>query len=518
MAVGQITWEKFITSNNDARGVRYKFEDLSRQLFAYEFLSKNNVCKYIHSNPNNPGIESEPILDEVNNRYIGYQAKFFDNDADYNQIKESAQKAVKYYKGKLEVIYLFCNKPLTTTSDSYKKIEKLLNDAGIALQLITDTAILDLVRKYPSLGKYYFDDHGISHEWFVNRASITVNILGERFNADFNVDTEASRSLSVFVQNQAALNYYNDRKKNLVEEIDSLRWELDSDDLYKYARKLSEFIVTIPDVKFDCIHDVENWQEMIFTEFQQDIREIETKIADVQFECEEIKSGEQNKAVRLKKYLRELNKLKDLFYRLELSEIEKNLLNNKVLIVEGKAGIGKTQLFANEAISLLKENDNALLITGSDCLSDINIFEQLKNNLRLSFDFENLIDILEVIGEKNRKIIPIFIDALNESWKPQLWKSVLPILHKKISEKNYVRLAVSFRSEYQNSILPDGFLKLDDIVKIEHRGFRDNPFEAARQFLIYYGIQFTPLHMFNANVYNPLFLTLYCKTYNISWG
>lgn len=513
MAVGQITWEKFITSNNDARGIRYKFEDLSRQLFAYEFLSKNNVYKYIHSNPNNPGIESEPILDEINNRYIGYQAKFFDNDADYNQIKESAQKAVKYYKGKVEVIYLFCNKPLTTTSDSYRKIEKLLNDAGIALQPITDTAILDLVRKYPSLGKYYFDDHGISHEWFVNKASITIDVLGERFNADFNVDTEASRSLSVFVQNQAALNYYNDRKKNLVEEIASLRWELDVDGLYKYARKLSEFIVTIPDVKFDCIHDAENWQEMIFTEFQQDIHEIETKIADVQFECEEIKGSDQNKAARLKKYLRELNKLKNLFYRLELSEIEKNLLNNKVLIVEGKAGIGKTQLFANEAISLLKENEDALLITGSDCLSDINIFEQLKNNLRLGFDFENLIDILEVIGETNRKIVPIFIDALNESWKPQLWKSVLPILHKKISEKNYVRLAVSFRSEYQNSILPDGFLKLDNIVKIEHRGFKDNPFKAARQFLSYYGIQFTPLHMFNANIYNPLFLTLYCKTY-----
>lgn len=76
MAVGQITWERFITSNHDARGVRYKFEDLSRQLFTYEFLSQNNVCKYVHSNPNNPGIESEPILDEVNNRYIGYQAKF----------------------------------------------------------------------------------------------------------------------------------------------------------------------------------------------------------------------------------------------------------------------------------------------------------------------------------------------------------------------------------------------------------------------------------------------------------
>ena len=62
MAVGQITWEQFITSNHDARGVRYKFEDLCRQLFIYEFLSHNNKYKYVHSNPNNPGIESEPIL------------------------------------------------------------------------------------------------------------------------------------------------------------------------------------------------------------------------------------------------------------------------------------------------------------------------------------------------------------------------------------------------------------------------------------------------------------------------
>lgn len=511
MAVGQITWEQFITSNHDARGVRYKFEDLCRQLFIYEFLSHNNKYKYVHSNPNNPGIESEPILDEVNNRYIGYQAKFFDNDADYSQIRESAQKAVNHYKGKLDLVYLFCNKALTTTCDSYKGIEKLLNDAGIALQPITDTTILDLVRKYPFLGKYYFDDHGISHEWFVNRAAITVNILGERFNADFNVDTEAARNLSIFLQNQSALDYYNNRKRNLVEEIASLRWELD--DLYKYARKLSEFIVTIPDVKFDCIYDVENWQGMISTTFEHDMTKIETQISKVQFEYEEIKDSDKNKAVGLKRYLGKLNRLRNLFYRLELSEIERNLLNNKILIVEGKAGIGKTQLFANEAISLLNANENALLIIGSDCLSDINIFEQLKNNLRLDFNFEDLIDILEVIGETNGKIVPILIDALNESWKPQLWKFVLPILYKKICDKNYVRLAISFRSEYQNSILPERFIELDNVVNMEHRGFKNNSLEAARKFLSYYGIQFTPLHMFTANIDNPLFLTLYCKTY-----
>ena len=514
MATGQITWEQFIISNNDARGVRYKFEDLSRQLFTYEFLSQNNKYKYVHSNPNNPGIESEPILDEVNNRYIGYQAKFFDNDKNmYNQIKESAQKAVEHYKGKLDIIYLFCNKPLTTTCNSYKDIEKLLNDAGIKLQPITDTTILDLVRKYPMLGKYYFDDHGISYKWFVNKAEIIVDILGERFNADFNVDTEASRNLAIFLHDQNAIDDYNNRKRNLIEEIASLRWEFDGDDLYNYARKLSEFIDTIPDVKFDCINDVENWQNMIDKEFEDDITEIKTKILDVQNEYEKIKDSDPNKVAVLKRYLKKLDKLKSLFYQLELSEMEHVLLENKILIVEGKAGIGKTQLFTNEVISLLDANENALLIIGSDCLSDINIFEQLKNNLRLSFDFEDLIDILEVIGETNGKIVPILIDALNESWKPQLWKSVLPILYKKVSNKNFVRLAVSFRSEYQNSILPDRFLECDNVVKIEHMGFRNNSFEAARKFLSYYGIPFTPLHMFSANIDNPLFLTLYCKTY-----
>ena len=95
-----------------------------------------------------------------------------------------------------------------------------------------------------------------------------------------------------------------------------------------------------------------------------------------------------------------MKQLKELFYWLELPEIERNLLNKKFLVVEGKAGMGKTQLFANETISLLDANEDALLIIGSDCLSDINIFEQLKNNLRLNLDFEELIDILDVIGDQ----------------------------------------------------------------------------------------------------------------------
>lgn len=509
MVIGQITWEQFIVSNNDASGIQYKFEDLCRQLFTYEFLSKNKTHKYLHSNPSNAGIESEPIWDEMNEKYIGYQAKFFDNATDYKQIKESVEMAIKHYKGKLDIIYLFCNKALTTTCPSYMKIEEVLSDAGIVLQPITDTMILDLVRKYPNLGKYYFDEHSISHEWFKNKTSATIDILGDRFNSEFNVDTEASRNLSVFLQDQYALDYYNNKKKNLIKEIRSLRWELD--EFYNYAYNLSEFIMMIPDVKFNNICEVENWQGIILSEFKNDISEIEHLIEVTRADYE--KNKDNNVANKLEKKLKKLEKLKSIFYGLELPEIEKQLLKNKILTVEGKAGIGKTQLFANKTKSIIDEENNALLIIGSDCLADINILEQIKNNLRLHFDFESLIDIMEVIGETSGKIVPILIDALNESWRPQLWKTALPVLHKKINDKKYVRLAVSYRSEYRQVILPERFINQNNVVKIEHKGFRNNPIEAAKTFLNYYGIAFTPLHIFMSNIDNPLFIILYCKTY-----
>ena len=101
-----------------------------------------------------------------------------------------------------------------------------------------------------------------------------------------------------------------------------MRWELD--DLYKYARKLSEVIATIPDVEFDCIHDVESWQGIISTKFENDISEIETKITNMQLDYEKIKYSDKNEAAKLNSNLSKLNKLYNLFYRLQLSEVEKN--------------------------------------------------------------------------------------------------------------------------------------------------------------------------------------------------
>lgn len=72
----QINWESFATYNHDIRGIRFKFEDLCRQLFANENLSGNKQFRYLHANPNNHGLETEPIYDERTSDGLVFRQNF----------------------------------------------------------------------------------------------------------------------------------------------------------------------------------------------------------------------------------------------------------------------------------------------------------------------------------------------------------------------------------------------------------------------------------------------------------
>lgn len=92
MSIMVFSWTQFRLTNFDDKSIQLKFEDLCRQLFINEFLGKNKVKHYLHANPNNAGLETEPIFCEESNKRIGFQAKFFEDRVDYRQIMESAKK------------------------------------------------------------------------------------------------------------------------------------------------------------------------------------------------------------------------------------------------------------------------------------------------------------------------------------------------------------------------------------------------------------------------------------------
>ena len=117
----------------------------------------------------------------------------------------------------------------------------------------------------------------------------------------------------------------------------------------------------------------------------------------------------------LGKRIRDLHVLMKLPDRIAISERENQLLYGDILSIYGKAGIGKSHLLASKTQNLFFEKRVAMLLVAGIYYTDAPIHEQIMKNLRLDYSLEDLIDILETIGERDNCIVPIFIDALNEA-------------------------------------------------------------------------------------------------------
>lgn len=522
MAV-EVNWENFASNNNDPDGVQHKFENLCRQLFTNDYLKENKKSRNLHSNPNNPGIEAEPILDERTNQYIGFQVKFFDTSVDYGQILHSMEKALQYYTGKLSHIVLYCNKAITSTSKSYINIVELLKKNNITIELVTDSAILDAVRKYPYLANYYFGVNTISFEWVVAHNEKSFCDLGERFNRDFNVETETSKRLSLFARDQSAVQYINDKKENLIRKINRIKD--DTEQHSDYLEKVRSIVSAFEDVESETIGSAFEWHQYLQSFIVDDLAKINSEISQKKNLLEKIRPTIEKGRSRvehkdLEKYNSIRSEIEILYELLDLPEIlsltadENRLITAKELFVTGNAGIGKSHLLAAECQSLMNNQQFAVLLLAGNCYSDLPILDQLSQDCELKYSFDEFISILEMIGVEHHACVLLCIDALNETANYRLWKTGLISLSQKIKKCTHVKLAVTYRMEYEKSVVQDALLSEDeDVYRIVHTGFASNGLKASKQFFDYYRIPFTLYEYFESEMENPLFLTLYCKTY-----
>ena len=109
--IPNLCWPQFEIMNDDESG---SFEDMCRALFKNEFVQEGVA---LHSNHNNPGVEVDPVPACFHKGkkqfFISFQSKYYKNDVNYTDIKHSMKNAVKYYAGRLDRIYLFCNKTIS---------------------------------------------------------------------------------------------------------------------------------------------------------------------------------------------------------------------------------------------------------------------------------------------------------------------------------------------------------------------------------------------------------------------
>ena len=503
-----ISWNQFESCNPNTQDA---FENMCRFLFNAFFFGGREIFQ---SNPNNPGIEIEPVFHENSGKWISFQAKYF-TGVDYSQIRHSAEKAIQYYAGKIDIIYLYCNRDLTLSSKAYQDICDLLTSNNISLVPITNQTILEQVLSNDTISWYYFDCRNLTPEWFDKKLRLSLEALGRRYDGTFNISTHTEKSLNLFLCNNCAVTQINAAKNEVLEQLKNSQYNYS--DCRESIQRIINALSSIKDVSQATISDCLSWPEMLHKQCATDFALIHN-LLDKKRKIYESKKETDANTLRhsLLKEIRDLEWLIEILDNFIINIMSCNLLQEKVLIVRGEAGVGKSQLLATAAKQINVEGQYAILLLGNGFLSTETVTTQIMQQLDADFNFRVLLHKLEMLGKLENCNTYILIDAINETPYREIWKTGLPLLISQIREFEHIKLVVSARSGYERLVFNETVneeIETNKIASIVHSGFREESVEATLAFLNHYGIPFLPSYFFQAEMTNPLFLKLFCQYY-----
>lgn len=506
-----LTWSHFAQLHDDKRTA---FENLCRSLFQRKLCKEGSI---LHSDPNHPGVEVTPVTSKDGKSIVSFQAKYFDNAIGYDQIKKSANQAVDHYMGHLDQIYLYCNKDITATSKSYTDIEKMLKALGIELILVTGQTILDQAADYPTVLACYFGLDCLDDNWFAKNLQLSLDNLGKRYNSLFNVDTDAQRSLSIFLREAAGISAINKKKTTLLEELENLRWRCSG----KYKQSigaLSEAVKSMSDICAETICDALTWEDELKEKCKDFFEGLHSSVNTVNAEMEKSQTKD-SKYEELRNEAFVIDRLMSSPEHLGLTRQEQSFVKNRVLLVTGEMGTGKSQLLATAAKRMLACKRPTLLLLGQIYISDESIETQIMNGfdgLDSRESFESMLAVMNEKGFVGKGDAVVFIDAINESRNRDIWKTGINRLLSIFEQYKNVRLVISLRTGFEGLTLSEK-IETDrengNIASIVHYGFADDSPSSVYEFLSNCGIPFSPEYYLQSEMTNPLFLTWFCQTY-----
>ena len=182
------------------------------------------------------------------------------------------------------------------------------------------------------------------------------------------------------------------------------------------------------------------------------------------------------------------------------------LCNNQLVLLKGKAGMGKTHYVCATAERLCKKM-NVYLLFGSRFSEEQDFEAQLyammgigDNNLRKLND--------KMLEEDSNALI--IIDALNEGATELFWKREIKILEDLLHDCERIKLMLTYREG-------EGKYLTNSCETIDLRGFESNTDEAIQKYFDYYGIDDSDGKLrqrYLSEFGEPLFLTMFCVVAN----
>lgn len=511
------------------------FEELICQLADKENI--NGKLKFQRLGKPDGGRECYVVLKDGG--IIGWQAKYFTSSLNSNrflQIDKSVKTILKTTPKLKQYIIAIPLNP----SDSGRKEKTMLkkwnehiNKWGnwvtrkkMKVKFIPwwSKDIIERLQLPENVGmiKFWFNKDELTDEWFHDKLEIAIADLGNRYTPKLNFELDIANIFNGIAKNKS----FKEQFIQIYDEflINSKKINLYEEKLNNYQNRIQVFrnqIMNIyNEIDFDGMQEINingllklvNEINNIFKELnyylskqKEEIRKENNKLNDYYWENDEIRRYNN-----IQYNLRENRKSINNFIEFLENSICK-LVNNPILLLNGKWGVGKSHLIADVCKKRHEDGEDSILLLGQHFLTKDDIWEQILKRLQLNLSVDEFLQSLNSKAQILGSRIIIFIDAINEGEGRHIWKHYIKGFIKTIKKFKWLGLVLSIRDSYIQYITPVNDLDENQIVRVTHFGFEGVEYEAVKLFFTNYGIELPNVPFLNPEFSTPLFLKLFCE-------
>jgi hypothetical protein len=361
-----------------------------------------------------------------------------------------------------------------------------------------------------------FDNKPFSRNWFTEHSEKILKNAGPRYTHFANVKLDYDKYFEAIArsnefQNKLSVKFGEIKKK-----------------LYKFSfrndNELNNLKINIHDVIKSLLNEIDKTLALTIDN-QIDWNRISELSLDSykKIENELYTLTELNKNKEIKeyqsnnKYDYEISQVRELVNSIYevfdfSNSLEAKSSNLPFLLLKGKVGQGKTHLLCDIAINRIEKNEPTLMFFGQH-FNNSEPWEQIISLLDLKCTKTEFLVKFNELGIKNNKKSLIFIDALNEGAGKDMWKTNIESFISDIKKYPWIGLVLSIRTPFEKVIIPKHLIEDNQILEINHTGFKGNEYKAIREYFKYYGIELFSVPLLDNEFSNPLFLKTFCEAF-----
>ncbi len=498
----------------------HSFEELCSQLARAE--SPQNA-RFERKGTPDAGVECFCVL--PNGDEWGWQAKFFHTlgNIQWRQIDQSVKTALEKHPSLTR--YFICvpyDRPdarivnqqsaLQKWREYVNKWETFVSKHGRQVEFIWwgSSELISLLANTENIGllDFFFGERGFDNAWFRDKLELAIESAGPRYTPEIHVDLPISRDFEFFGRTDVAFDTIQSQATKIRRETYIQR------NLFKSGTEAATHLEKLLCVRQTITSELSKISRA--PDYPLHCDEIATKISiAIKLTRKTIDSLDEDTLTSHERYVNPEGSLYQLQRQLRdtqnILRYVSEIANQNLMILTGEAGTGKTHLLCDIAKQRLSAGAPTILLMGQRFTSSESPWTQALQHLDLShIDIEKFVGALESAAKAANCRALLLVDALNEGQGPKIWPDHLAAFLAPLNKSPWIGVVLSVRSTYKDAVIPEKILK--QALSVEHEGFSDEEYNAAKTFFLHYGIEFPSAPMLQPEFSNPLFLKIICES------